>query len=310
MVSKAPDPPGTLVPSPPLDIGLLHELPSLELRSRYLMDGFLSGLHRSPQKGFSVEFADYREYMPGDDIRRIDWRLFGRTDRLYLKEYEQESQLRAFLVLDTSASMSYSGLPGRRMRKVDFARTLLAALGLLALRQSDAFGMAVLGDGLKAYLKAKSSQAQWRAVVAQMDSVQTGGATALAAGLNSLAELLPKRSIVVVASDFYEETEALRTALRRLRYDGHDVVGLHVLDSDEVDLGQEWAGTLVDSETGQRIDLDTVSARRGYLERMKAFLDQTQALFLTEGCDYSLQRTDGSPMAALGAYLTHRGRLH
>jgi uncharacterized protein (DUF58 family) len=310
MSSPTSEPAGKPIAVPPLDIGLLHELPSLELRSRYVMDGFLSGLHRSPKKGFSVEFADYRNYQPGDEIRRIDWRLYGRTDRLYMKEYEQESQLRAFLVLDTSASMAYSGRPGARMRKIDFARTILAALGLLALRQGDAFGMALVGAGLDAYLKPKCSQAQWRSVVSQMDSLHTGGTTGLATGLTALAELLPQRSLIVVASDFYEAPQAMAAALRRLRYDHHDVVGLQVLDSAEIELDEDWVGAWVDSETGERMDLDSVSIRGGYLKRFRAFLEQTQALFLTEGCDYSLERTDGSPMAALGSYLSHRARLH
>jgi uncharacterized protein (DUF58 family) len=292
----------------PLDLGLLHQLPSLELRSRYVMDGFLNGLHRSPKKGFSVEFADYRNYQPGDDLRRIDWRLYGRTDHLYLKEYEQESQLRAFLVLDTSGSMDFSGAPASRLRKVDFARTILAALGLLALRQGDAFGLANLGAGLDAYLRPKCSQAQWRSVIAQLDGVRPGGATGLAAGLTSLAEVIPPRSLIVIASDFYEDPAALAGALRRLRYDNHDLVGLQVLDPAETDLALDAEGAFIDAETGERLVLDTSAVRAGYLERFRNFLAATEQLFIGEGSDYSLQLTTGSPMEALGTYLSHRAR--
>ncbi len=297
-------------PVPSLDLGLLHSLPSLALRARSVMDGYLTGLHRSPKKGFSVEFADYRAYQPGDDLRRVDWRLYGRTDRLYLKEFEQETQLRVFLVLDTSASMAYASRPGVWLRKIDFARTLLAALGLLALRQGDAFGMATIGDDLGEFLGPKASQSHWRSLVGRMDALQCGGPTGLAKGLQALAELLPRRSLVIIASDFYEESDALNAALRRLRFDRHELIGLHVLDPVEVTLGEDWSGTFVDAETGERRAVDTAAVRRGYLERFQKFMEGTQAEFLNQAGDYALQRTDGNPVAALGTYLARRERIH
>ncbi len=309
-VTRPAPAPARMEPVRPLDLALLHALPSLALRARCVMDGYVTGLHRSPKKGFSVEFSDYRAYLPGDDLRRIDWRLFGRTDRLYLKEYEQETQLRVFLVLDTSASMDYSSRPGAWMKKIDFARTILAAVGLLALRQGDAFGMASIGDDLGMFLGPKSSQAHWRTLVGRMDAVQTGGTTGLAKGLGALAELLPRRSLVVIASDFYEDADALNMALRRLRFDLHEVIGLHILDAAEVTLGEEWSGTFVDSESGERLVLDTASVRKGYLERFQAFLDRTRTEFLNQGGDYALQRTDASPMAALGMFLARREHIH
>jgi len=296
-------------PVVPLDMALLHDLPSLELRARYLMNGFLTGLHRSPLKGFSVEFAEYRDYQLGDDLRRVDWRLYGRTDRLHVKQFEHETQLRVFLVLDTSASMSYSSKPDAWLRKIDFARTILAALGLLALRQSDAFGLATVGTDLKDYLKPKSSQAHWRSALGHLDAMQTGGATGLARGLTTLAEVLPSRSLVVIASDFYEESEALNAALRRLRFDRQEIMALQILDPVEIDLGEDWSGTFLDIETGERLVLDTDSVRPGYRKRVEAFIEQTANSFLEHGGDHSVLRTDAGPMAALGNYLARRERL-
>jgi len=296
-------------PVPPLDLALLHDLPSLELRARFMMNGFLTGLHRSPQKGSSVEFAEYRAYQLGDDLRRIDWRLYGRTDRLHVKQFEHETQLRVFLVLDTSASMGYASRPEAWLRKIDFARTILAALGLLALRQSDAFGLALIGSDLDHYLKPKASQAHWRSALGHMDAVQTGGPSGLAKGLTTLAEVLPKRSLVVIASDFYEDKTALDAALRRLRFDHQEVVAFHALDPVEIDLSEDWSGTFVDAETGQKLDLDAIAVRDGYLKRFRAFLDQTQASFLDHVGDYTLLRTDASPMPALGNYLARRDQL-
>jgi uncharacterized protein (DUF58 family) len=297
----------TLVP--PLDLALLHDLPSLELRARYLMDGFLMGMHRSPKKGFSVEFAEYRAYQLGDDLRRIDWRLYGRSDRLNVKQYEQETQLRVFLVLDTSASMAYASRPEAWLRKIDYARTLLAALGLLALRQCDAFGLAVIGTDLDDYLRPKASKSHWHTALGRMDALKSGGPTGLATGLTTLAELLPPRSLVVIASDFYEEPAALNAALRRLRFDRQEMIAFQTLDPMEIDLSEDLNGTFVDSETGQKLILDSVAVRRGYVDRFQKFLAQTQTSFLDHAGDYMLLRTDASPMAALGNYLGRRDRL-
>jgi len=273
------------------------------------MDGFLMGMHRSPQKGFSVEFAEYRAYQQGDDLRRVDWRLWGRTDRLQIKQYEQETQLRVFLVLDTSASMAYASRPEAWLRKIDFARTLLAAIGLLALRQGDAFGLAIIGSDLDDYLKAKASRSHWLTALGRMDSLQTGGGTGVARGLTTLAELLPRRSLVIIASDFCEENAALNAALRRLHFDRQEVVACQILDPVEIDLNEDWNGTFVDAETGQKQILDAVAVRSGYLDRFQEFLAQTQASFLDQAGDYALLRTDANPMTALGHYLGRRERL-
>jgi uncharacterized protein (DUF58 family) len=311
MASGIASPPPYLPAQPvaPLDMALLHDLPSLELRARYLMNGFLTGLHRSPLKGFSVEFAEYRDYQLGDDLRRVDWRLYGRTDRLHVKQFEHETQLRVFLVLDTSASMSYSSKPGAWLRKIDFARTILAAISLLALRQSDAFGLAMIGTDLDDYLKPKSSQAHWRSTLGHLDSMKTGGTTGLAKGLTTLAEVLPSRSLVIIASDFYEESDALNAALRRLRFDRQEIMALQILDPVEIDLGEEWSGSFLDMETGQKLVLDTDSVRPGYQKRMAAFIEETAVSFLDHGGDHSVMRTDVGPMSALGNYLARRERL-
>jgi len=306
-----PPPPHFLPMQPvaPLDLGLLRDLPSLELRARFMMNGFLAGLHRSPLKGFSVEFAEYRDYQLGDDLRRVDWRLYGRTDRLHVKQFEHETQLRVFLVLDTSASMAYTSKPEMWLRKIDFARTLLAALGLLALRQGDAFGLALIGTDLDDYLKPKSSQAHWRSALGRLDAMQSGNVTGLATGLTTLAEIIPSRSLVIIVSDFYENNDALNAALRRLRFDHQDIMALQILDPVEIELGEDWNGTFLDAETGQKLILDAAAVRPGYRKRIEAFLEQTATSFLDHGGDHTLLRTDASPMAALGNYLARRDRL-
>jgi uncharacterized protein (DUF58 family) len=295
----------------PLDLQLLADLPSLALRSQCLVDGFLSGRHRSSQKGSSVEFAEYRDYQLGDDLRRVDWRLFGRSDRLHVKQFEDEAQLRVFNVLDVSASMNFSSRRGA-MNKLDFARLALAGIATLAQRQGDAFGLGVVGAELTDFLRARSASSHWRNFIGRLENFAPQQQTALAHSLESLAEVIPPRSLVVIASDFYEDLPALEAALNRLRYDGHDLIGLHVLDPLELDLDTDHAGIWVDAETGARQDFDAPAVRAGYRQRFGQFCAGLEEQFRSAGGDFVQLRTDQPPVAALASYIAARKerRLH
>lgn len=292
-----------------VDLQLLADLPSLALRSRCLLDGFLSGRHRSLRKGSSVEFAEYRAYQLGDDLRRVDWRLFGRSDRMHVKQFEDEAQLRVFTVLDASASMDFSSRQGA-WNKLDFARLALAGVATLAQRQGDAFGLGIAASELVDFLRARSTSSHWQTFISRLQSASPEPHTALAAALQSLAEILPRRSLVVIASDFYEELPALAAALNRLQYDGHDLIGLHVLDPIEVDFDVDNAGIWVDAESGARQRLDADAARAGYLRRFREFCVSLEDTFRSAGGDFVQLRTDQPPVAALGSYLAARkGRI-
>ncbi len=289
----------------PLDLQLLADLPSLELRSRCLVDGFLSGRHRSPQKGSSVEFAEYRDYQPGDDLRRVDWRLFARSDRLHVKQFEDEAQLRVFTMLDASASMDFSSRRGT-LNKLDFARLALAGVATLAQRQGDAFGLGLAGADLADFLRARSTSSHWQTFIGRLENFSPHRQTGLARALESLAEIIPPRSLVVIASDFYEDLPALEAALSRLRYDGQDLIGLHVLDPFELDFDLDHAGIWVDAESGARLRLDTPAVRAGYLKRFQQFCAGLEELFRAVGGDFVPLRTDEPPVAALAGYLAAR----
>ena len=307
---RRPPPPAPLAVSkrlPPLDLKLLAELPSLELQARYLVDGFINGRHRSPQKGSSVEFAEYRNYQFGDDPRRVDWRLFSRTERLHVRQYEEETQLRIFLVLDASASMDFTSRPAA-MNKIQFARLAVAGIASLAQRQGDAFGLGLATMELKDFLRARSSLPHWKSFIGRLEAVMPSGPTALARVLESLAEVVPARSVIFVASDFYEEPERLRAALQRLRYDHHEVIGLQVLDPFELDFDLDHAGTFVDAETGRRLKLDSPAARDGYLKRFRQFCTTLDEMFRGADGDLVRMRTDESPVAALTRYLAARSQ--
>jgi uncharacterized protein (DUF58 family) len=291
--------------TPPLDMQLLSELPSLALRSRCLVDGFLGGRHQSPRKGSSVEFAEYRDYQPGDDLRRVDWRLFGRSDRLHVKQFQDEAQLRVFTVLDASASMDFQSRSSA-MNKLEFARLALAGIATLAQRQGDAFGFGVAGADLADFLRAKSSASHWQTFIGRMEHFQPQTRTALARSLESLAEVIPSRSLVVIASDFYEDQPLLESALNRLHYEGHDVIGLQVVDPLETDFDHDHAGVWVDAENGTRMRLDAPAVRAGYLERFNRFCLEVEEQFKAVGGDFVQLRTDEPPVMALSAYVAAR----
>lgn len=295
-------------PLPALDMQLLAELPSLTLQARYMVEGFLSGRHRSPQKGSSVEFAEYRDYQFGDDLRRVDWRLYGRTDRLHVKVYEEETQLRLFTVLDISKSMDFHSRPGL-LRKIEFARILIAALALIAQRQGDAFGLGIADTELSDFLAARASSSHWRSYVGKLETVVPGGTTSLAKSLEDLAEVIPSRSMVVVASDFYEDLDRLQSALRRLRHDHQEVIALQVLDPLEVDFDFDQSGIFVDVESGAQLKLDAPAAKRGYLERFGKFCSELDEMFQLAGGDLLRLRTDQSPIEMVSHYLARRKEL-
>ena len=289
----------------PLDLQLLADLPSLALRSRCLVDGFLSGRHRSPQKGSSVEFAEYRDYQLGDDLRRVDWRLFARSDRLHVKQYEEEAQLRVFTVLDASASMDFKSRKSA-LSKLDFARLALAGVATLAQRQGDAFGLGIAGAELADFLRARSTSSHWHTFIGRLENFSPQRQTALARSLEALAEIIPSRSLIVIASDFYEDLPVLEAALSRLRYDGHDLIGLQVLDPLELDFDLDHAGIWVDAETGARQHLDASAVRAGYLQRFRQFCAGLEEQFRAVGGDFVQLRTDQPPVAALASYVAAR----
>lgn len=290
-----------------IDLRLLADLPSLELRSRYLVDGWLAGQHRSPLKGQSIEFAEYRAYQQGDDLRHIDWRLFGRSDRLQVKRFEEETQLRVYLLLDASGSMNYrSSRP--RFTKLQTARLALAAVSMLARRQRDAVGIGVATRSLQSYLPALSSEAHHRAVLGLLEHPPTGRETRLAQSIYEMTNLMKRRSLVVVASDFYEDLPPLEETLGRLRYEGHDVVGLQVLDPVELDFGDELQGEFLDVEDGSRLTLSAPEVRATYLKTFGEFRTGLARLFENISGDLVTLRTDEAPVAALSAYFSNRSQ--
>jgi len=242
----------SVAPRPRFDLIDPHEaagMAGLELLTEGIVEGFLTGLHRSPRRGFSVEFAEHRMYQPGDELRYVDWKLLGRKDRLYVKQYEEETNLRAMLVLDISRSMAWTGAPEKTLSKLAYAQRLAAALALVLLRQRDATGLIAFDDGVRTVLPARVRRTHWHQLLMALDAVRPGAGTAAEPALRRVVGLLRRRGLVVFISDLLLERELALRALKFLRHRGHQVMVLHLMDPAELELGGPAEARFEDPET-------------------------------------------------------------
>jgi uncharacterized protein (DUF58 family) len=292
-------------PVRPLDIAELSALGTLPLRARRLADALGIGGHASRRKGASIEFADYRDYQPGDELRRVDWRLYARTDRLHLREAHEETPLRVVLLLDVSPSMAYSSRKDR-LSKLDYARALLGALALLVRRQRDACGAGLISDDLAKWLPPSRSPVRLQTVWGLLDTPPPGQTTALVKALHTVLEIAPRRCLFVIASDFYEDPAALTPVIQRLRHERHDLLALQIADPVEVDFPFDDPGLFIDTETGVDLVLDPAAQARTYRERFSAHRAAVTSACRDHGFDALALRTDEPPLDALRACLAHR----
>ena len=275
----------------------------LELRARAVVEGVLAGLHKSPYKGQSVEFLQHREYVRGDDLRRVDWKVWGRQDRLYVKEFEEETSLRLTLLIDGSASMNYGSGP---LGKYDYAATLAASLAWLALSHGDAVGCSVFDDKVRATVPARTKRSHLSSVVEVLESQRTDRPTAFLPVLKTLAETLPRRGMVAVISDMLGDREGVFQGMQLLRKRGHDLVLLHVMDDDELDFPFEGPTRFEGLELPDSIACNPRALRAGYLAAVEEFLADIRTQAAAVRCDYSLIRTSEPVDGALVKFLSRR----
>lgn len=284
----------------------IRRIARLELRARAVVEGVLAGLHKSPYKGQSVEFLQHREYVRGDDLRRVDWKVWGKQDRLYVKEFEEETNLRLALLVDGSASMDYrSGA----LSKFDYAATLAASLAWLALSHGDAAGCALFDDKVRAAVPARTRRSQLDSVVEVLETPRGGRGTAFLPVLRGLAETLPRRGLVVVVSDLLGDREGVFRGLQMLRKQGHDIVLLHVMDDDELDFPFEGPTRFEGLEIPGHLACNPRALREGYLAAVGEFLADVRRRAAATKVDYSLVRTGEPVDAALVKFLSRRSAL-
>ena len=288
-----------------LDPAVLARLGTLELKARTVVEGFLAGLHRSPLKGFSVEFAEYRQYMTGDDLSTIDWKVYARSDRYYVKKFEEETNLECRLLLDVSGSMAYGS---RVPTKLEYASCLAASLAYLMQRQHDAVGLAAFDHRIVAMLPPSARPGHLRSVLSTMDRLQVGERSAFARPFNQLAESLSKRGLVIVISDLLDEPAHVIEGLKHFRFRCSDVIVFHVLDPDELNFPFDTPARFADPETSEEVVAAPDVVRRHYLDELRALLALYERELRVEGIDYCLLDTSTPLDHALLAYLHTRGR--
>jgi len=287
-----------------LDPAVLSRLAGVPLLARKPMVGGVSGRHTSPHRGSSVEFAEYRKYVPGDDLRRLDWRAFGRSDRFYVKEYEADTNLRLCLVLDTSGSMNFSAED--RLTKLDYARRVCAALGYLASQQGDAVGISCVADGIVKTLPPRRSPAHLRLVFDILEEAAPAGPTRLPEVLHELAETIRQRALVVIISDLFVEPDVLSSSFSHLRFRHHDVAVFHLLDPLEVSFTFQRPTRFLDMEGGGSIFADPVDIADRYHQAMSRYLEAMKKVVLESGIDYSRVLTDEGYEQVLARFLVGR----
>jgi len=284
---------------------ILASLANLELVARTAVEGFLIGLHRSPRFGFSQEFAEFRAYTEGDDPRFVDWNVYARTERTYIRRYEGETNTRLFVLLDASASMGYSSGP---VTKLQYGKFLAAALAWLATRQHDPIGLIVFDETLRQYRPPSGRAGSLQGVLHALEATQPGGRTDLEGCFRRFREHLNRRGLVAVISDLYCDPLAMSRAVQPLAYHGHDIVFFHVLDPGEIAPGFRDSVLLEDMESGERMEVSPDFLERGYAERIGKHLEDVRSAAVRVGADFVLTRTDEPLDRALRRYLLFRQR--
>ena len=289
-----------------LDPTVLSRLAALPLFSRRPMQGNVSGRHASPHRGSSVEFAEYRKYVPGDDLRRLDWRAYGRSDRYYIKEFEADTNLRCCLVVDTSGSMAYGSAA---LTKLDYARRIAGVLGTLALQQGDAIGLACVADGIVRNIPPRRNPAHLMAIFDALEATKPKGETHLPAILHELAETIRQRALIVILSDLFVEPELLRGCFEHLRFRKHDVAVFHLLDPRELDFSFRRPVRFVDLEGGPSIFAEPNEIADRYHKALAGYLAGLKDVVLESAVDYHRVGLDEDYEAVLMRFLVGRARL-
>ena len=278
-------------------------LDNLSLRARLVVEGFIAGQHRSPYHGYSVEFAEHRAYGSGDEIRHIDWKLFGKTDRYYIKRFEEETNLKSYLLVDQSKSMTFAS---GAISKLEYAQTLAAALAYLMLKQQGAVGLALFDNELRNYLPPKAKPSHMKALMAAMSDMTPGPETRMAPMLHYLAEAIRKRGLIILISDLLDDPDEVMMGLKHFRHKQHEVIVFHVLDPQELEFSFTTRTRFNDLESGDSITTEPWHIQKTYQAAIEKFISGYRTRCRQHNIDYVLLNTDQPMDRALSEYLLRR----
>ena len=286
---------------------VVSRLSNMELRARLVVEGFITGLHRSPYHGFSVEFAEHRQYMPGDAIRFIDWKILGRTDRYYIKQYEEETNLKSTIILDTSTSMGYAS--EGRITKLEYGSSLAAALAYLMVKQQDAVGLALFDQELTAYLPPHTTRAYLRQLLIRLQQAKASGTTGAGRALHQAADRMKRRGLVIMISDLLDEPGGVIAALKHFRHKKNEVIVMHVLDPMERSFAFGNEAVFRDLETSEKMTTQPWHIAGAYRDAMALFLARYKRECREHAIDYVIMDTTTTFDVALTEYLAKRRRI-
>lgn len=283
------------------------KLASLEVRARFIVEGFLLGLHKSPYHGFSIEFSQHRPYMQGDSLKDVDWKVFGKTDRYFVKQYEEETNLRCNILLDISASMEYK--QGSTIRKIDYAATLAAALAYLMIKQKDAAGLVLYSDVIHKYLPPRAAEIYLKEILLTLSKIPKAEKTDTSGSLKLVAEKIHRRGLIIIISDLFDEPASLLKTFRELRSTGNEVVLFHTLDPFERNFNFESDSLFVDLESGDEMTVQPYQLKKSYREALARYTTEIKTGCQQAGIDYNLLDTSVPFDKALYTYLQKRIRM-
>jgi len=281
----------------------IKRIARMDLRARHIVEGFLSGMHRSPHFGQSVEFRQHREYTPGDDLRHVDWQVWARQDRLYVKQFESDTNMRVNLLVDVSNSMDYGT---GALTKFEYAATIAVSLTYLVLKQQDAIGCMTFDADVRARIQTLSRKTQMQSIMRALQTTEAANKTDLALIFKKAAEIFPKRGMMIVISDLLSDVDLTLKGLRLLRQRGHDVLLFHIMDNDEIDFPFSGPTKFEDLESDTKLACNPKALREGYLESLEEFLTNIRRGCAKAAVDYALVKTGDSVDAVLAKFLSSR----
>ncbi len=284
----------------------VSRLGNMNLVARLVVEGFITGLHRSPYHGFSVEFAEYRQYMPGDDIRHIDWKVYGKTDRFYVKQFEEETNLKSHILLDSSASMSYTS---HRVTKFQYATYMAAALAYLMLKQRDSVGLVTFAQKIKKFLPPRSVSTYLSVILQQLQKTRVSSTTNIAETFHQMAERINRRGLIIVLSDLMDNPEKVISGLKHFRHKKHEIIVFHILDPFERTFDFKHDSTFIDLESGEKIATQPWHIRNEYRQLVNNFIETYKSECLANRIDYVLVDTLQDFDRVLLQYLIKRKRI-
>ena len=301
------EPQASLDPRKYLDPKVLAKIHRLEVKARLIVEGFITGLHKSPYHGYSIEFAEHREYVPGDDIRHIDWKVFGRTDRFHIKQYEEETNLKSYILLDASESMQYGHA---ETSKYLYGSYIAAALSYLLLRQQDAVGLSIFDEKVRNFLPPATSHQHFLNIIRELDSQETASKTNLGTILDTFAGQIRGKGLVVIISDMFDEMEHIQKGLRHLRHKGHEVILFHLLDREELTFPFQRTTLFEGLESSDELLIDPRALRKAYLEELENYQTELKRTCRNQAIDYIAIDNGQKLDVALTAYIALRaGRM-